>query len=88
MMPDAVVVRPKPEERAELEGRLRAPTTEQRQAFRARIVPLATEGRSTRPIARDVSLASFIADSLLLRVQTANLPGFSGNRGPSDSEMF
>jgi transposase len=37
-----------------LEARLRAPTTEQRQVFRARIVLLATEGRSTRSIAREL----------------------------------
>lgn len=52
MIPDAVVVRLKPEERAVLEARLRAPTTEQRHVFRARIVLLAAEGRSTRSIAR------------------------------------
>ena len=37
-----------------LEAKLRAPTTEQRQVFRARIVLLATEGRSTRSIAREL----------------------------------
>jgi transposase-like protein len=52
MIPDAVEVRLKPKERAVLETQLRAPTTEQRHAFRARIVLLATEGRSTRSIAR------------------------------------
>jgi transposase len=54
MIPDAVVVRLKPEERAVLEARVRAPTTEQRQVFRARIVLLAAEGRSTRSIAREL----------------------------------
>jgi transposase len=54
MIPDAVTVRLSPEERAVLEARLRAPTTEQRQVFRARIVLLAAEGRSTRSIAREV----------------------------------
>jgi transposase len=54
MIPDAVVVRLSAEERAVLEGRLRAPTTEQRQVFRARIVLLAAEGRSTRSIAREM----------------------------------
>jgi len=54
MIPDAVAVRVSPEERAVLEARLRAPTTEQRQVFRARIVLLATEGRSTRSIAREL----------------------------------
>jgi hypothetical protein len=42
-----------PEERVVLEARLRAPTTEQRQESRARIVLLATEGHSTRSIARE-----------------------------------
>ena len=37
-----------------LEARVRAPTTEQRDVFRARIVLLADEGRSTRSIARAV----------------------------------
>lgn len=54
MIPDAVEVRLRPEERAVLEARLRAPTTEQRQIFRARIVLLAAEGRSTRSIAREL----------------------------------
>jgi len=54
MIPDAVVVRLKPEERAVLEAWLRAPTTEQRRVFRARIVLLAAEGRSTRSIAREL----------------------------------
>ena len=54
MIPDAVAVRLSPEERAVLEAKLRAPTTEQRQVFRARIVLLATEGRSTRSIAREL----------------------------------
>src|SRR3974390_2319245 len=54
MIPDAVAVRLTPEERVVLEARLRAPTTEQRQVFRARIVLLAAEGRSTRSIAREL----------------------------------
>jgi transposase len=53
MIPDAVVVRLKPEERAVLEARLRAPTTEQREVFRARVVLLAA-GRATRSIAREL----------------------------------
>jgi transposase len=54
MVPDAAIVRLKPEERAVLEARLRAPTTEQRHVFRARIVLLAADGRSTRSIAREI----------------------------------
>jgi Helix-turn-helix domain len=41
-----------PKERAELEGRLRAGTTEQRQLLRIRIVLEAAEGHATREIAR------------------------------------
>ena len=37
-----------------LEARLRAPTTEQRDVLRARIILLAADGRSTRSIARTV----------------------------------
>src|SRR5262249_4287690 len=54
MIRDAVAVRLSPEERAVLEAKLRAPTTEQRQVFRARIVLLAAEERSTRSIAREL----------------------------------
>src|SRR5262249_36012539 len=54
MIRDAVAVRLSPEERAVLEAKLRAPTTEQRQVFRARIVLLAAEERSTLSIAREL----------------------------------
>jgi hypothetical protein len=52
MIPDAIEVRLTPKERTELEGRLRAGTTEQRQLLRIRIVLEAAEGRATREIAR------------------------------------
>ena len=52
MIPEAAVVRLTPADRAVLEARIRAPTTKQRDVFRARIVLLADEGRSTRSIAR------------------------------------
>ena len=49
MIPNAVEVRLSPEDGTVLEARLRAPTTaEQRQVFRARVVLLAANGRSTR----------------------------------------
>src|SRR5713226_4495242 len=47
MIPNAVEVRLSPEDRAVLEARLRAPTAKQRQVFRARVVLLAADGRST-----------------------------------------
>jgi transposase len=54
MIPKAAEVRMTPEDRAVLEARVRAPTTEQRDVFRARIVLLSDEGRSTRSIVRAV----------------------------------
>ena len=54
MIPVAIEVRLKPKERAELEARLRATTTEQRQLLRIRIVLEAAQGSSTREIAREL----------------------------------
>ncbi len=54
MIPQAAEVRLTPEDRAVLEARVRAPTSEQREVFRARIVLLAGEGRSTRSIAGEL----------------------------------
>ena len=77
MIPGAVAVRLSPEERAVLEAKLRAPTTEQRQVFRARIVLLATEGRSTRSIARgSTSLFAFAKYSSTQLVAGKSLMNF------------
>src|SRR5438477_3111897 len=54
MIPDAIEVRLKPKERAVLESRLRAATTEQRQLLRMRIVLEAADGSGTREIAREL----------------------------------
>lgn len=54
MILKAAEVRLKPKARAVLEARVRAPTTEQRDVLRARIVLLAAKGDSTRSIARQV----------------------------------
>lgn len=56
MIPHAAEVRLTPEDRAVLEARLRAPTSEQRDVLRARIVLLADQGGSTRSIARAVGV--------------------------------
>jgi transposase len=54
MIPDAIEVRLSRKERAELEARLRAGTTEQRELLRMRIVLEAAEGWGTRDIAREL----------------------------------
>lgn len=56
MIPKAAEVRLTPADRSVLEARLRAPTSEQRDVLRARIVLLADEGRSTRAIAKAVAV--------------------------------
>ena len=52
MIQDAIEVRLKPRQRDELEARLRAGTTPQRDVLRLKIVLHASEGTSTREIAR------------------------------------
>ena len=54
MIPDAIEVNLTRKERAELEARLRARTTEQRQLLRIQIVLEAAEGWGTRDIAREL----------------------------------
>jgi transposase len=54
MIPDAIEIRLSRKERAVLEARLRAATTEQRHLLRARIVLEAAEGTATREIAREL----------------------------------
>ena len=56
MIPKAAEVRLTPVDRLILEARLRAPTSEQRDVLRARIVLLADESRSTRAIAKAVAV--------------------------------
>jgi hypothetical protein len=62
MIPEAAEVRLSPEDRAGLEARLRASTTEQRDVLRARIILLAADGRSTRSIARTVGAPFDLAE--------------------------
>src|SRR5262249_45833662 len=54
MILKATQIRLDPETRSELEGWLRASTTEQRMVRRARIILLAAEGKASRAIAREV----------------------------------
>jgi transposase len=85
MISDAAVVRLGPEERAVLEARLRAPTTEQRQVFRARIVLLAAEGRSTRSIARELGTMPRTVSGWRGRFARKGLAGLEdkARRGPA-----
>src|SRR5437764_367289 len=78
MIPKATEVRLTPEDRAVLEARLRAPTTEQRDAFRARIILLAGEGHSTRSIASTVGTMPRTVSTWRGRFAREGLAGFPG----------
>jgi transposase len=82
MFPDAREVRLLPEERSELEARLRAPTSEQRQVLRARIVLMAAEGRSTRSIARDLGTMPRTVSLWRIRFAEKGLAGLEGEPRP------
>lgn len=88
MIPDAVVVRLSPEERAVLEARLRAPTTEQRQVFRARIVLLAAEGRSTRSIAGEIGTMPRTVSCWRGRFARAGLAGLEDKPRPGPARKY
>src|SRR5215218_10305048 len=82
MFPDAREVRLGPDERAELEARLRAPTSEQRHVFRARIVLMAAEGLSTRAIARDLGTMPRTASHWRIRFAEEGLSGLDDRPRP------
>jgi transposase len=88
MIPDAVVVRLTPEERAVLEARLRAPTTEQRQVFRARIVLLAAEDRSTRSIAQALGTMPRTVSSWRGRFAREGLAGLEDKPRPGPKPRY
>jgi transposase len=88
MIPDAVVVRLSPEDRAVLEARLRAPTTEQRQVFRARIVLLAAEGRSTRSIAGEIGTMPRTVSSWRGRFAREGLAGLEDKPRPGPARKY
>jgi transposase len=88
MIPDAVVVRLSREDRAALEARLRAPTTEQRHVFRARIVLLAAEGRSTRSIAREVGTMPRTVSGWRARFAREGLAGLEDRPRPGPAPKY
>ena len=88
MIRDATVVRPSREERAVLEARVRAPTTEQRAAFRAQIVLLAAEGRSTRSIARALGTMPRTVSDWRIRFAEQGLGGLEDKRRPGPRPKY
>lgn len=88
MIPDAVVVRLRPEERVVLEARLRALTTEQRDVFRARIVLLAADGHSTRSIARELGTMPRTVSVWRGRFAREGLAGLTDKARPGPARKY
>jgi len=88
MIPKAAEVRLTPEDRAVLEARVRAPTTEQRAVFRARIILLAEEGRSTRSIARTLGTMARTVSHWRGRFARMGLAGLSNKVHPGPAPTY
>jgi transposase len=88
MIPKAAEVRLTPEDRAVLEARVRAPTTEQRDVFRARIILLAEEGRSTRSIARMLGTMPRTVSHWRGRFARMGLAGLSNKVHPGPAPTY
>src|ERR1043166_298421 len=88
MIPKAAEVRLTPEDRAVLEARVRASTTEQRDVFRARIILLAAEGRSTRSIARSVGTMPRTVSLWRGRFSREGLAGLSDKPRPGSVPKY
>ena len=88
MVPKARQVRLKPKERAALEARLRSPLTAQRDAKRARIVLLASLGRSTRSIAAEVGVEPRIVSNWRARFADEGLEGLEERARPGKPPIY
>jgi transposase len=88
MIPDAVEVRLSRKDRAVLEARLRAPTTPQRDVFRARIVLLAAQERSTRSIARELQTMPRTVSHWRGRYAREGLAGLEERRRPGPKPKY
>ena len=71
-----------------LEARVRAPTTEQRDAVRARIVLLAAEGRSTRSIAATIGVMPYTVSTWRGRYAREGLAGLADRRRPGPKPKY
>jgi transposase len=73
----APAVAPSPADRAELERRVRARTSRQQDALRARIVLLAAAGRSNTAIAQELGIARHTAQHWRTRFLAGGLAGLA-----------
>jgi hypothetical protein len=87
MIPRGAEVRLTPEDRAVLEARVRALTTEQRDVFRARIILLDAEGHSTRSITRTVDTMPRTVSLWRGRFSREGLSGLTDKPRPGSVEV-
>jgi transposase len=88
MIAKAAEVRLTPEDRAVLEARVRAPTSEQRDVMRARIVLLAGERHSTRSIARTVGTMPRTVSTWRGRFAREGLAGLADRPRPGPAPKY
>lgn len=88
MVPKAREVRIKPKIRKVLEARSRAPSTAQRDVKRARIVLLASEGRSTRSISAEVGVEPRIVSNWRRRFADHGLAGLEDRSRASKKPIY
>jgi transposase len=88
MIPKAAKVRLTPADRRVLEARVRAPTTEQRDVFRARIILLASEGQSTRAIARALNTMPRTVSTWRGRFAREGLVGLNNKPHPGPAPTY
>ena len=88
MIPKATVIRLDRKTRIELEGWLRASTTEQRMARRARIVLLAADGWASRAIARKVGVMTGVVSVWRTRFAASGIDGLKDKPRPGAKPVY
>jgi transposase len=88
MIPEAREVRLRRNDRKVLEARCRSPVTLQRDLKRARIVLLATDGRSTRSIAKEVRVQRRIVSLWRHRYAEQGLEGLEDKPRPGKEPIY
>jgi transposase len=88
MIAKATVIRLDRETRSELEGWLRASTTEQRMVRRARIVLLAADGWASRAIARKVGVMTGVVSVWRTRFAASGIDGLKDKPRPGAKPIY
>jgi transposase len=88
MIPKATVIRLDRKTRSELEGWLRASTTEQRMVRRARIVLLAADGWASRAIARKVGVMTGVVSVWRTRFAASGIDGLEDKPRPGPKPIY